>query len=481
MTTAVVTDLLGFDLNINLDECIAQDQRGDAELFKRFFIRDFVYDRSEGVWYRHLGYWEPDINNTYVWTAISDTIAGVYLKEAANQRAANNQASEEKYLKRAKKLRNNNYVKDVIQWAEKLMPLVGTWDNSNMWLPCVNGMVDLRDGSEHTIYSSDYVKSFSPAQWKGLYADCPKWEQFIFDIFSGDPELTTFIQRLFGYAISGKANEKIMPILYGQGGNNGKTTLIETISKVLGASVCSTNSADVLMEVKFNNGGEKPSPFLVSLPGKRLFFAKESKEGQRFNLGLIKELTGGDTITGRGMYARELISFRPCFVPFLITNRLPHLNADDNAAWNRILAIEFENSFETNPQNTGTKIANKNLLEELTQEAPGILAWLVRGCLDWQREGLNPPKKVMDKTNQYREKEDTIGQYFIECVDVTGVKSDFEQAFNLYENYQRWCSKSGISWTNITVFGKRVSKLPNVTKPPRTAQGIIYEGLKIIM
>ena len=301
--TAVVSDLLGFDVNINLEECIAQDQRGDAELFKRFFIRDFVYDRSEGIWYRHLGYWEPDENNTHIWTAISDTIAGVYLKEAANQRTANNKTGEEIYLKRAKKLRNNNYVRDVIQWAEKLMPFIGTWDNSALWLPCVNSLVDLRDGKEYPIYSTDYVKSFSPTRWEGMYAACPKWGDFIEDIFSGDGEMIAFIQRLFGYAISGKANEKIMPILYGERGNNGKTTFVETISAVLGRNFYATSSADALMEARFDNSnGDKPNSLIVSLPGKRLFWAKESKEGQRLNLGLIKEITGMDEISGRGVF-----------------------------------------------------------------------------------------------------------------------------------------------------------------------------------
>ena len=114
------------------------------------------------------------------------------------------------------------------------------------------------------------------------------------------------------------------------------------------------------------------------------------------------------------------------------------------------------------------------------EEAPGILAWLVQGCIDWQREGLNIPQKVLNKTNQYRSDEDTIGQYFIDCVEITGIKSDFVNASDLYESYQKWCSKNGMTWTSNVKFGKRAADLPSVTRN-RLSIGKVYEGLKIIL
>lgn len=457
----------------DLEECLKGNEIGDADLFKAMFTGKFIFDHWAGVWYEFTGhFW----GKSDVWLAVGNEVATQYadhalllFKQAANE-AETEKAKE--FFRRATALRSKKRVIQVIDWAGRKMPLPQGWDTTPMLLPCVNGVIDLRTGILRKGQPRDYLRAHCPTPFHGLDCPAPHWEKFISEIFSNDADLVRFINRLFGYIVSGKSNEKLLPMFYGENGNNGKTTLIEAISQVLGADFCVTNSADVLMEKKFSDG-DKPSPFIVSLPGKRLFWAKESREGQRFNLGLIKELTGNDTMSGRAMYARQAIEFRPTHVPILVTNRRPHLTADDDAAWNRILPVEFENSFvpNPNPKNPHEFLADKKLPERLAAESPGIFAWLVRGCLAWQRDGLNPPQKVNDWKKDYRDSEDDFGTYRADRLEEkTAAKT---AAIDIYTDYVDWAKKRGMNPMAYNAFGKRMSK--HYEKGERTASGMTYQ------
>jgi len=147
-------------------------------------------------------------------------------------------------------------------------------------------------------------------------------------------------------------------------------------------------------------------------------------------------LTGGDTIRARDLFSSE-ISFKPTHTIFLLTNYKPRADTSDYALWKRIHFIPFTERFVSDPSGDHEHDVNPNILDELKEEASGILAWLVRGLLKYQEEGLNPPPEVLAAKKQYRAEEDTIGQFVAERGDIGEGKS--VQAGEFQQEYRDWC------------------------------------------
>ena len=181
----------------------------------------------------------------------------------------------------------------------------------------------------------------------------------------------------------------------------------------------------------------------MALRGKRLVWSSEIEEGRRLNTGKLKWLTGGDTLTGRAPFGKRQVTFQPMHTLFLLTNHRPQAPANDYALWARLHLIPFTQAFVEHPVKGQNEFkADPNLLDKLKSEAPGILAWLVRGCLEWQRQGLNPPEAVKSATANYRKDEDLIGQFISEgCVAMPHARV---KAGELLEAYVKWCDEGGL-------------------------------------
>jgi putative DNA primase/helicase len=172
-----------------------------------------------------------------------------------------------------------------------------------------------------------------------------------------------------------------------------------------------TVSTEVLLATN-NRGGAQP--YLCDLQGKRLVWASETDLNARLNAAQIKLITGGGTIKTRPLYG-NMIEFQPSHLVMLITNFKPKANADDDALWNRMVLLPFDLRFVATPSAPDERQRDAHLINKLAQERSGILAWLVRGCLDWQQQGLAIPDAIKASTDAYREEEDMIGQFIDDC------------------------------------------------------------------
>ncbi len=181
-------------------------------------------------------------------------------------------------------------------------------------------------------------------------------------------------------------------------------------------------------------------------------WASETSEGRRLNTSKLKELVGGDTLNARGTYAKRHVEFEPSHTLFLLTNSKPHAPANDYALWQRIHLVPFTLSFVDQPKKQNERKADKNLLEKLKNEASGILPWLVRGSLLYQKEGLNPPELVQAATEEYRKDEDMIG-HFLDDYCITSPHAQV-RASEIYSAYKSWCDEVGHKAMSGTRFGK---------------------------
>jgi putative DNA primase/helicase len=454
-----------------------REEAGDAELFASMFQDRVIYDHSAGAWFLWRGHhWERDRLNE-LRKLVSNRLAAEYARAGADALAKGDKDEFKAFSDRARALLRRRRVESVLWWcqSQESLQLVGDeWDRDPMIIGVNNGVIDLQTGVRRDGNPREYLRAHSPVDWLGIDQPAPNWEKFIHDVFTGDEELVGFVQRLFGYCLTGSTAEHCLPILYGEG-RNGKTTLLQALAQVFGEDLSHTTQADMLMNVKRDGAG--PQPFVYALRGRHLVWATESQEGQRINAGLIKQLTGGDSITTRTLHEKP-VTFKPTYKVMLLTNHKPHISAEDQAMWDRVLLIPFDLRFIDDPKAPNERKRNPRMLELLEAESAGILAWLVRGCLAWQQQGLCPPQMVKVATEEYRQEEDILAEFIADCL-TTGPEMS-ARAKDLYKSYEQWAEDNGLEksgkLSQIT-FGKRMKR--RFGEPTRDNRSKIYHGVGV--
>lgn len=435
-------------------DCLDCNAMGDGILYAVLQNDKFIYDKMACQWRCWVGhYWDIDIMECAL--AASDYVPCAYLAEVAtlNERISWAQQKKENDLvkryeerieqiyKRASRLRSKTGRDSCILFSHtnniKSLAISGRDLDVDPWLlACANGVIDLRLGELRDGQPSDYITKASPVQWDGLDVPAPAWEQFLNEIFLGDKDLIAYIQRLFGYACTGQTVEHIIPIFWGENGRNGKGTLIDNIQHVMG-TYAAPIQAEMLLDQGRSRSSSGPSPDIMSLRGMRMAFASETDEHRRFSTARVKWLSGGDILVGRGLQEKHETRFRPSHTLFLMTNNLPHAPESDSAFWERVHLIPFRVSFvRREPQGPLERPADIYMGEKLKAEVAGILAWMVRGCLQWQAIGLDPPDDVIEASKEARRNEDFIADFIERCC-MTG---DAEQcgSTEIYAVFKRW-------------------------------------------
>jgi putative DNA primase/helicase len=187
---------------------------------------------------------------------------------------------------------------------------------------------------------------------------------------------------------------------------------------------------------------------IAELPGTRAVYTSEVQQNSRLNEALVKDITGGDTISARFMRS-NWFRFTPQFKLWMYGNHRPVIIGMDEGIWRRIKLIPFKVQISDQEK-------DGNLQEKLIKELPGILSWVVEGCLLWQKHGLEIPSEVIEATSNYRNEMDTIEMFLQErCVFKPFAKST---AKALYEAYSDWCRGNGENPLSQKRLGERLSR-----------------------
>jgi putative DNA primase/helicase len=303
-----------------------------------------------------------------------------------------------------------------------------------------NGTLDLRTGELKPPDPKDLITKISPVRFDPD-AVAPRFMRFLSEIFGDDEDLIAFVGRFVGYSLSGSTQERCLAILHGSG-KNGKSTLIELLRHIIGEYAQNTEVETVLAK-RYNT----VSNDVAALKGARFVSTAEVDKGRRLAESKVKQLTGSDTITARFLFS-EPFDFRPEFKLWISTNNRPEIKGTDNAIWDRIRLIPFEVRFEGEDM-------DPNLAQKLRDEASGVLAWAVRGCLDWQENGLGETEKVTEATQDYRSEMDQLASFIDdECVEGSELQVP---AKHLYSAYTTWCDLNDEKPDVQKVFGRGLS------------------------
>lgn len=322
-------------------------------------------------------------------------------------------------------------IRAMIDMAKSELPLAvssSAMDTNPYLLNCENGTYDfqLHDMRDHR--REDLI-TMSTSQVYDESEVCPMWDEFVLRTFDGNMDVIEFVQRAIGYSLVGVTTEQVLFFCYGTGAN-GKSTFLETVRHVVGDYA---RTADFSTFATQRGGHSGPRNDIMRLRNARFVTAIEFDAGRALDEVIIKQLTGGDTVSARRLYS-ESEEFRPTFTPWIAGNHKPVIKGTDEAIWRRLRLIPFNVTIPHGER-------DPHLRTRLETESPGILRWAIRGAESWQMMGLRPPQEVLMATQSYRNEMDTI-EPFLEARTIRELNAR-TKASDLYNAYKQWAEESG--------------------------------------
>ena len=318
--------------------------------------------------------------------------------------------------------------------SEAGVPILIADMNKNPWLLNVlNGTIDLRTGDIRPHDPSDLITRCAPVVFD-REARCPVWRSVIARCIP-DIEVQQFLQRAVGYALTGVIAEHGFFFLYGRGAN-GKSTILNTILKLLG-DYARTVPVEMFIEAQ----GDRHPTEIADLHGVRFAVTSEAPLGKSFDESKLKKLTGGDRLEGRRM-REDFRQFDPTHKLFISGNHRPRIKGQDDGIWRRVYLIPFNVQIPTAEQ-------NPELPTSLAAELPGILNWAIAGCMAWKALGLTPPSSVQAASDDYRQSQDALADFFDSCCDICpqdadpAVRAQYRQNWpEFFRAYNDFCDRN---------------------------------------
>ncbi|WP_017174809.1 phage/plasmid primase, P4 family [Staphylococcus hominis] len=423
-----------------------------GHLYKHSYITNkfYIYDGQK---------WKVDDRGA-IRKLIDEMIESIKNEKVLHSEDVTEEEAREAFQKYYKKTRGTQSKKNIMnELMHRKTVTPDEFDKDDMLLNVANGYIDLtsRELYKHDINkmfsqiaNTDYSEKMQPAVWL----------DFLNDIFAGDKAVIRYIQKALGYSLTGSTREQVMFILFGKG-RNGKSIFVETIAEILG-DYSNNMQAKSLMVKKNDNVNTD----IARLSKARFVTSSEPNEGFRFDEGLIKQITGGDKVTARFLYAEEF-EYTPKFKIWVSTNHKPIIRGTDDGIWRRLVLIPFD------VQIPEEKV-DKDLKYKLLREAPAILNWMAEGAYMWMREGLELPEKLKDAGQTYRTEMDVVEQFIQEkCKRAEGVR---ETGKALYEEYKKWADENNEYKMDKNKFGK---KLKEKFRSKKMNNGVNYLGVEL--
>lgn len=429
-TTTSIAPVVSDDAYLALDlKAYHTTDLGMAETFRDRFGDLLRYDHQRSQWLLWDGhFWRPDADDAAFRLAYDHVR---YLQRDAL--VVPDYLERKRYLDYALGREKRSALTAMMQHAQSLKPVAiagDKWDSNGWLLGVPNGVVDLRTGQLRPGERDDFVTLQAGTEYG--HFDCPRWLQFLDEVFNGNAELIDYIWRAVGYSLTADMREQCFFVMYGSG-SNGKSIFIDALETITGSY---GHRADMKMFAGFSSDAN--SFQMADFRGKRLVFAAEVKKDARMNEHVLKHFTGGETLRAEYKYGRSF-TIRPVGKIWLSVNHTPKVADDSYGFWRRVRLIPFLRTFAGSSD-------DRALRDTIRAEAPGILAWAVAGCLEWLSRGLAVPTTVQAATDDYQAGEDPLADFWSTRIIVSADTFDSVVSFiKVYTAYREWASSMGIS------------------------------------
>lgn len=417
---APTASLDGFDLT----------EDGIALAFTKAHQDLLRYDHSIGKWFQWTG---------KAWRQDETKVAFSWSRRTCRQ-LAKEAGLEDGELRTIAKAATAAAVERFAQSDPALAVISAIWDRDTFLLGTPGGTLDLRTGELRDPVREDHITKLTSVT-PSVMPDCPQWLAFLDQVTKSDAALIRFLKQWCGYCLTGDIREHALLFAHG-GGGNGKGVFINTISTIMGEYACAA-----AMDTFVASEGDKHPTDLAMLRGARMVMVSETEEGRAWAEARIKQLTGGDMIRARFM-RQDFFEYMPQFKLNFIGNHKPVLKNVDDAAKRRINMVPF--LFKP-------PVVDFQLQEKLLKEAPGILRWMIEGCLDWQKNGLVRPPVVINATAEYFAEQDLVNGWIEDCCEVGPLQYDTLSV--LFKSWTAHSLANGQKTTTSMWFSQTLARL----------------------
>ncbi|MBG7619020.1 bifunctional DNA primase/polymerase [Herbaspirillum sp. AP02] len=433
---------------------------GNAKRMAMKYGADIRYVVETKQWLIWTGNYWMEINNLDI-VAMAKTIP-MELHVEADQVADDNLRKEMKrHASASEGALKLQHMIELFKSEPNIAVSIDDLDRNRFLFGVQNGVINLKTGEFKEAKREMLITQVSPVTYDPD-ATCPLFESFMMQIMKKDKELVEYLQKAVGYSLSGSVSEQCLFFLYGYGAN-GKSTFLNIVRAVVGDYGAQAAGETLLEQNRSSNG---PSEDLARLRGKRFVALSEVDDGKAFAEGLFKSLTGGEPITARRLY-QGMFEYLPAFKLFLAANHKPIAKSGGHGFYRRLRLIPFEMTIKKEDQ-------DPQLEHKLREEAPGILNWAIKGCLEWQKHGLTSPKAVVRAIEEYESEMNILKAWMAEYV-VVDSKYRASSA-ELYASFSEW-AKSYHSWSwSQNRFGRKLAE--HGFKSKKTPK-IVYLGLTL--
>ncbi len=445
----------------------------EKALAKRFIEsngKTIRYVRQLKTWmtYRKsLGIWVYDHSKEEVYTKL-DELEHELRAEKKKFIEMDDEISKKRIEKSIYRMGTSRFLKSILEMAQHNRGVTvdaKDLDGDRTMIGCKNGHVNLRTGQLLPKNPSRLITKKVSVKYNPNSADPKVFLKFMSQIMCGDQELVRFMQTVLGYTLTGETREQKMFFLWGPSGSNGKSTLLNLISGILGDYACSTSSSTFTSITEDNNQYYR----LAKLRGSRFVSAVELSSRAKMNEVQMKRLTGEDTIVARKPRG-DLFEYSPQFKTFMATNHMPTLSSD-NATMRRVVIVPFLAHFQNSPSQTLP--LDPELPSKLDNEREEIFSWLVEGAQRWYDEGLTIPKACKDALGRFRKASNVVQAFVDECVDEVDAKPDdrplreFVTVRDLFDAYVTWSEDMGKTPITRGNFASEIRKMGYWNRPVR--------------
>jgi P4 family phage/plasmid primase-like protien len=440
-----------------------KSDKGNAELLARYFGNDILLVPEAGKaggYYVWTGtHWGHDKGNAAMYRMAAQ-MTGVLLVHASKQETAD---QREDWASYAISCGNAGKLKNMIELVRTHVRTVhkSEFNNQRMLLNLREGTVDLKTGAIRPHDRNDLLTKCQSIPWNPA-AECKRWLQFLNEVFEGNQEIVDFIRRAVGYTLTGLTREEVIFIGWGTG-RNGKGKFTDTLIALMG-DYARPAKFDMFVAKKADEGKAND---VAELFGARFVPASEGEQSKRLAEAKIKNMVSGDPVEGEKKY-QDSFTYYPEYKIWLFTNYKPRIVGTDEGIWDKVIFIPFKRYFALSERDHG-------LLEKLKAELPGILQWAIRGCLDWQEQGLNVPECLKQATEDYRREQNVLGHFVEdELVEHDELKTPCGR---MYSHYKEWADKNGEYQMTASEFKERMQQ--RYGEPRRASAGKFWVGVGV--
>ena len=472
-----------------------------AKVIHKYYEDEFISVNVKDEWFHFNDVrWERTLEGTCLKTRIHNDIYKLYYeyqgkyhsekeKEIQNMQDEGMDATEVmegksgygKLLKNIglimMKLLQGNYVNGLMKNVRDLFykkEIMEQFDTDTSLIGFENGVYDLKNNIFREGRPEDYITMSTKVSLPVKESDMPiqldkMLESFQTPNLNSFPEMkhynrffadmNDFIQKIIpiddvreysmkflAKCLSGENRDEGFYIWTGTGGN-GKSKLIDLMSMCLGDYACNLPIALLTQKRKASGAA---SPEMAITRGKRLAVMQEPDVNETLNVGQMKEITGNDKITARGLY-KEPFEFTPQFKLICMCNDLPNIPSNDDGTWRRLEVVDFISRFvdyeHEVDEDLNRYLKDKSIKNKIPMWVIPFYALLLPHWRDYDQNGIDIPDEVKAKTNEYRNNNDLVGQWIDRRCEVAGhvestdgvtvmAPTDFE---NLYDDFKEWC------------------------------------------